>query len=250
MSWKDHLQNIYFDLNSPISYAGPEKIYKFLKKEDGFKEILQSGRKPKEVRTDPGSEWKNRWVRSFLNKQGIHHFVTHNITHANYAERLIRSLKSLMYRYFTHKRTYNYLDILPDLVRNYNSRPHSSLRGKLPNEVTANNEATIWKRLYVDSLKPQSKKRKHQRSKPFKFKVGDFVRLSSNRLVDYDGDSVEGTFYSSELQKVQKSRDDIFKVEKVLKRRRRNGLTEVLVKWLGYPRKFNSWIKESDLQDL
>lgn len=53
------------------------------------------------------------------------------------------------------------------------------------------------------------------------------------KIVNYDGDPVEGTFYSSELQKVQKSHNDLFKVEKVLKRRKRNVATELLVKWLG-----------------
>jgi hypothetical protein len=77
---------------------------------DGFREVLKSGRKPKEVRTDPGSEWKNKWVKAYLDKQEIHHYVTQNINHANYAERMIRTLKVLMYRYFTHKRTYHYLD--------------------------------------------------------------------------------------------------------------------------------------------
>ena len=36
MSWKDHLKSLYFDLNSPISYAGPEKIYKYLRKEGKY----------------------------------------------------------------------------------------------------------------------------------------------------------------------------------------------------------------------
>jgi hypothetical protein len=68
--------------------------------------------------------------------------------------------------------------------------------------------------------------------------------------VDYDGDPVEGTFCSSELQKVQKSRDDVSNVEKVLKRRKRNGVTELFVKWLGIKKKFNSWIREKDPQDI
>ncbi len=85
---------------------------------DGFKDIFKSGRKPKQVRSDPGSEWKNRWVKAFLDKHEIDHYVTHNVTHANYAERVISTLKVLMYRYFTHARTYHYLDVLHKMVNN------------------------------------------------------------------------------------------------------------------------------------
>ncbi|XP_033756256.1 uncharacterized protein LOC117339000 [Pecten maximus] len=185
-----------------------------------------------------------------------------------------------MYRYFTHNRTHQYLDVLQDIVQNYNARPHSALDGKSPDAIEKSNEALVWKHLYVDSKKPRIVKKKKS-SKPFKFKVGDVVRISANRrtfqrdfeqkwteevftiktrylrqgipiykIIDYDGDSIAGTFYNSELQKVNKGRDDLFKVERVLKRRKRNGIQEVYVKWLGYPKKFNSWIKESDVQNL
>lgn len=60
------------------------------------------------------------------------------------------------------------------------------------------------------------------------------------KIVDYNGDAIQGTFYNSELQRVSKGRDDLFKVEKVLKRRKRNGISEVYIKWLGYPKRFNS----------
>ncbi|XP_069136808.1 uncharacterized protein [Argopecten irradians] len=247
---------------------------------DGFKTIFSQGRKPEEVRSDPGSEWKNRWVKQFLDKQGVQHYVTHNPTHANYAERVIRTLKTLMYRYFTHNRTHHYLDVLQDIVRNYNDRPHSALDGKYPDDIVKSNEALLWKHFYVDSKRPRRVSRKTT-TKPFKFKVGDVVRISSTRrtfqrdyeqkwteevftiktrylrqgipiykIIDYDGDPITGTFYNIELQKVSKGRDDLFKVEKILKRRKRNGIKEVYVKWLGYLKKFNSWIKESDVQSL
>ena len=68
------------------------------------------------------------------------------------------------------------------------------------------------------------------------------------KITDYDGDPIEGTFYESELQKVNKHRDDLWKKEKFLKRRKRGGVKEVYVKWSGFPKKFSSWIKEDDLQ--
>ncbi|XP_069103738.1 uncharacterized protein [Argopecten irradians] len=169
------------------------------------------------MRSDPGSEWKNRWVKQFLDKQGVQHYVNHNPTHADCAERCTTM--------------YHYLDVLHDIVRNYNDRPHIALDGKSPDDIVKSNEALLWKHLYVDSEKPRRVSRKTIK-KPFKYKVGDVVRISSTRrtfqrdyernlaeevlaistrylrqgipiykIVDFDGDPITGTFYNSELQR-------------------------------------------------
>ena len=70
------------------------------------------------------------------------------------------------------------------------------------------------------------------------------------KITYYDRDPVEGTFYAAEIQRVNKSRDDLFKIEKVLKWRRRRGKAEEFVKWQGYPKKINSWVEESELQNI
>ena len=44
MSWKAHLERIYFDLKSPISFSGPTKIYNYLKKEGKYKVSLYATR--------------------------------------------------------------------------------------------------------------------------------------------------------------------------------------------------------------
>ena len=236
----------------------------------GLREIFQTS-KPKELRTDKGSEFKNKWMTSFLKDQGVHHYVTQNITKANYAERVIRTLKVLMYRYITHKRSYRYLDVLQDLVHNYNHRVHRALEGLSPAEITKNNEALLWKHMYVDSMKPKSSVKKIRKpTKKFKFKLGDYVRISSTKTTfqrDYEQkwteelfvidrrylrqgipvyklkdllkDPVEGSFYESELQGAD-GQQDTWKLEKIIKRRMRRGQPEVFVKWWGYPNKFNS----------
>ena len=56
-------------------------------------------------------------------------------------------------------------------------------------------------------------------------------------------------FYAEEFQKVQKS-GDIYKIEKILAEKKENGKVKVLVKWLGYDKKLNSWIPKSELQKL
>lgn len=255
---------------------------------DGLKLVFQKRRKPNTLRTDKGSEFKNRWVKAFLKKEEIHAIYTQNETKANYAERVIRTMKNLMYRYFMKNRTYRFINILQDLVKSYNKRPHRSLGGNAPANVNKENADEIRLESYlsgktkldVNQSKTLGRSKKKKRAKPFfKFKIGDDVRLSQlkhpfqrdyqqkwteeffkvnerykrgqipvYKLKDLAGDPIEGTFYESELQKVIKSEDVSYRVEKILKRRRHGKTQEVYVKWEGWPKKFNSWIPESSLE--
>ena len=76
------------------------------------------------------------------------------------------------------------------------------------------------------------------------FKV--FKRIDKPRpvyvLKDFKGETIEGTFYGEEIQKITKDEDGLYKFEKVIKKRKRHGITEYYVKWLGWPDKFNSWV--------
>ena len=57
------------------------------------------------------------------------------------------------------------------------------------------------------------------------------------------GEGLDGIFYEQELQKV-KITDEVYIIEKVLKTKKVKGKTEYLVKWRGFPDKFNSWVKD------
>jgi len=61
------------------------------------------------------------------------------------------------------------------------------------------------------------------------------------RLKDLVDEAIKGKFYELQIHKVVKSDEDYFDVEKILKTRRCGGRIEYLVKWVGYPSKFNSW---------
>ena len=68
-------------------------------------------------------------------------------------------------------------------------------------------------------------------------------------ILDWDGERVEGTFYEPELQPVTIDPTTEYRVEKILKRRVRNKRKEVLVRWLHWPKKYDSWIPEADVKD-
>ena len=63
------------------------------------------------------------------------------------------------------------------------------------------------------------------------------------KIREWDDTPVKGTFYEVDLQKVHVSNQAMFRIEKVLKRQK----GQVLVKWKGWPDKYNSWIASQDV---
>jgi hypothetical protein len=66
---------------------------------EAFKVILTSGRKPEKIMTDQGTEFLNKHFRALM-KEDIELYNTYNETKASIVERLIRTLKTKMWRFF------------------------------------------------------------------------------------------------------------------------------------------------------
>ena len=96
----------------------------------------KSDRRPKIIRFDQGGEFKGA-VKTYLREQGIHVFYTQNSQmKSNYAERVIKILKSKIYHYFMENDTYKYIDVLQKLVSSYNRSPNESLGNVTPESGT------------------------------------------------------------------------------------------------------------------
>ena len=95
-----------------------------------FKIILESGRKPQKIQTDQGTEFFNKHFKALMKEEEIQLYNTYNETKASVVERVIRTLKTRMWRYFTAKKTMRYIDVLPDLVDSYNRSKHRSIQKK------------------------------------------------------------------------------------------------------------------------
>ena len=229
-----------------------------------FEKILKHGRTPRRLQTDDGKEFYNKTFQALMKQRDIVHFSTSGDTKASVVERFNRTLKERLYRYFTVKNTLKYLPVLKDLVMGYNRSYHRSIK-MAPDQVTVQNEEQVWKNLYVKRLKVK-------RTRPT-LKVGDRVRLNKKyrifkkgylpgwteevfvvaravagvvpyyKIQEWDGTPVVGTFYAQDLQKVTVKDDDLFRVEKIVKRKG----DKVLVRWKGWPDKYDSWIEKRAL---
>lgn len=86
----------------------------------------------------------------FIN-YGINHYKIPTKTKwkASVVERVNRTLKSRIQKYFYKNKTKNWIDIIEKVVDNYNNTPHSAI-GVAPNEVSESNRKQVYKRLYPD----------------------------------------------------------------------------------------------------
>ena len=98
---------------------------------EALKIILKSGRKPKRLQTDKGTEFLNQKVQAFLREHDIHLFTTQSEKKASIVESFNRTMKGRTYKYFTAKNTYRYVDVLQSLVDGYNNTHHPLNAAKL-----------------------------------------------------------------------------------------------------------------------
>jgi hypothetical protein len=70
------------------------------------------------------------------------------------------------------------------------------------------------------------------------------------KIKDFQEEAIKCNFYESELQKVNKDENAFWFIEKKIKKRKRNGETQWLVKFDGWPNRYNQWISEKDITDV
>jgi hypothetical protein len=76
---------VAIDVFSRYAWVEPLKN-KTAKEVEGGLMIILNQAKPRKIRTDGGSEFNNRWLKSLLENKHFYHHVTMNETKANYVE--------------------------------------------------------------------------------------------------------------------------------------------------------------------
>ena len=79
---------------------------------------------------DKSSKFYNRSIKSWLEKNDIEVYLTHNEQKSVIAERFIRTLKKKIYKYLSSISENVYIDKLDDIVNKYNNTYHSAIKVK------------------------------------------------------------------------------------------------------------------------
>jgi transposase InsO family protein len=241
-------------------------------------------RKPQRLQTDRGLEFYNREVRAFLTEQNEELFSTNSPFKCALVERFNRTLKTMMYKYFTANKTKRWYDVLNNMVTAYNQRPNRTIGVPPATVLTAEDDTRVWRRVYYDSKEAQLRRADMRPANVDNMaNDGDRVRISLTKghfdkgyvpnwgrqqlvvkemlpptrggrprpvfkLNDTQGQDVKGQYYPEEVQRVPDRLQDVFEVERILRRRTgEDGHIETLVKFKGWPDKFNRWLTYEEL---
>ena len=205
---------------------------------------------PSRLWTDKGTEFYNQHVRQVLDANNVTLHSTENEEKSSVAERWNRTMKRIMWKYFTANNTNKYIDELQNMVNKDNTTYHHSINLSPSDAWNPSNYKNMFTSLH-GKIRPPS---------PLaKFHVGEKVRIVRKKdtfekgftpnwteevfavsevkhtnpitysVKDELGEPIKGTFYEQELQS---SVQEIFPIERVFRKKK----NQVYVKWKGYSR--------------
>src|SRR6478609_8717632 len=126
------------DVFSRYAWVVPLKNKSSSSIQEAFASMIKD-RKPTYLQSDKGTEFVNHTFQSYLKTNDIVHYTSENDDiKCALVERYNRTLKTRMWRYFTHTNTLRYIDVLADLVKSYNDTNHSSIK-TAPSQVSIHN---------------------------------------------------------------------------------------------------------------
>ena len=255
------------DIFSKYGWAIPLKSKVGIEVTKAFSKLWASSKPPERLWVDKGKEFYNNSMKDLLDRHHVQLYSTENEEKSSVVERWNRTIKRIMWKYFTANNTNVYINMLPNIIHKYNNTYHRSIKCTPTAARKASNHQHVYEALFGGDTNVK---------KTPKLKIGDRVRIIKKKnifekgftpnwteelftvdtvkstqpitytLVDTKGEKIHGTFYEQELQK---TKQEIYRIEKVIKKRKRNGIQEVFVKWKGYNNSFNSWIPLTDLED-
>lgn len=226
--------------------------------------MVEADAMPEKLYVDQGSEFYNKHLKAFLKTKNITIYSTFGKDKASIAERFNRTIKTKMFKKLLINRSFKWIDILPEIVKEYNASKHRGIQNNTPTQVYDEKVTLITEPQVLNTKQP-------------KFKVGDRVRMSYSKSIfdksfyplwtyelfkvievkdtipftyiveDHKGEAIKGSLYENELQKTE-LKDDIHLVEAVLKieKTKAGKPKRYLVKWLGY--KEPTWEKAESFE--
>lgn len=165
------------DCFSKHAWAVPMKTKSAIETVQAFNKILSiSHRKPCKLQTDRGKEFYNSEMKDFCYNNDINHFSTENYDiKACIVERFNRTLKQRMWKFFTDRKTNDWISVIDKLLENYNSSFHRSIKMTPIEASEVENTEIVFRNLFPGG-------KKIERGEPY-FTVGNNVRVLNKKKI-------------------------------------------------------------------
>ena len=149
--------------------------------------------------------------------------------------RFNRTIKEKMFKYFSANNTRKCVDVLDLLVDQFNNAIHSSIQMTPKETSRKENENKVSRNLYLklgdktmppifsmgDNDEIANKKKtfvkgytQNERRSFFKISQIQLIIPLTYKITDYNGEEIQGSLYEQELQK---TKQDIFRIDKIIK---------------------------------
>ena len=208
----DSCRNALQDIISAIRNGSTDMQPKFCRKKKGIGPVQPQ---PEKIWVDKGREFAREFA-SFCQQESIDLYSTNSETKSAFAERNIRSLKSIIFKFLHENSTDTYIDKLQSFVNIINSRVNRMTK-LAPNKVDKVDEAFLVSLQNCNAiLKPKFEVGQHVRirrkidlfhrgyriqftEEVFKVSAVKTLNPPTYSLIDCNNQSIQGKFYESEL---------------------------------------------------
>jgi len=154
------------DVYSRKAYSVPMKSKTTDESIRAFQDTMKELGIPKNLNTDLESAFLSKEFQSLLKEKGIEHWQFDPDKKRNNAivERFNRTMREVLAKYFYARDTKNYIDVLPEIIKNYNNSEHRGI-GTTPELVWNGKEKPMLDNPIEDSPSIPD------------IKIGDWVRV-------------------------------------------------------------------------
>ena len=232
------------------------------------------GKPPEKIQTDKGSEFKCNLFSDLMQENNIEHYFSTSDRKCAVVERFNLTIQQLLYKLMANYNTYAWTNLLGHAMEIYLNRKHSTIQMSPIDGEKEENQKKL-KKLY--SIKYQ---KAEENKKEAKFKVGETVRIWLKRTAFHRGyyenytreyfkidqvlnnlpviryklkdildENIEGSFFEDELV-LYTPTNDVYNIEKIIQTKGKGKKKQHLVKWEGWPSKFNSWVPDSEIKKI
>ncbi|EGT44476.1 hypothetical protein CAEBREN_31470 [Caenorhabditis brenneri] len=266
---KQHNDGVTFllvcvDVYSRMFYVVPLKSKHGVQVAEAFEKIFSKFKAPPiYVYTDFGKEFYNTHVKRYFESLSIRHCTPKSEIKCAMAERANRTLKARLAKYMTFKYNWRYIDVLQKVVNAINHSINRSIKTAPVNvengDFTNVDTRTLLKRKYKvgDHVRIYAKQGTFDKGYEERWTQEVFVIKQiyptnpvTYLLMDQNGEEIDGKFYYYEMTRVLYDKNQVYRIDKILKKRKYSGKKQVLVQWEGMPTTFNSWVDESEIMTI